>query len=346
MKKGLMILVALSIALLMNASMLVAQEKAAAGKEMGSCMKEMKAGEKDKDSCGKEMKLTEEQKTKLEELKMNFRLKMIDLKAEREKLGIMLKKEMMKPEPVMNDIEGIVKKMSAVREKIQLAGIEHMLAMRKIFGPEACKGMSCGTGMACGMAGMREMSCGEEEDDCMMMCESGQGMGEECGMPAGRMMRMRMEAPGCAMEKGSGRESCYRAEGMKGCEMEGKKSCRAEGMKGGCAMAMGAPGAGRCEGAMKADCRIMMKECSERSPRMYGSWHRKMFRPFGKKECCPAMSGCKMEKGGAGACGGKGAMKGGCMMGKDAAAGCPMGGAGKEIKCKMEIKEVKEDPKK
>ena len=107
MKKGLLVLVALSIALLMGASMLVAQEKASAGMEKGTCKKEMK--------------LTDEQKTKIEEMKMNFRLKMIDLKAEQEKLGITLKKEMMKPEPAMKDIEVVVKKMSAVREQIQLA---------------------------------------------------------------------------------------------------------------------------------------------------------------------------------------------------------------------------------
>jgi hypothetical protein len=144
MKKGLIILVALSIALLMGASMLIAQEKAATEKEKGS--------------CGKEMKLTDEQKAKIEDMKMSFRLKMIDLKAEREKLGIMLKKEMMKPEPAMKDIEGIVKKMSAVRERIMLAAIEQKLAMRKLIGPDACKSMHPGMGMGCGMAGMQGMS--------------------------------------------------------------------------------------------------------------------------------------------------------------------------------------------
>ncbi|MFA4947288.1 MAG: hypothetical protein WC674_02125 [Candidatus Krumholzibacteriia bacterium] len=183
MKKGLIILVALSIALLMGASMLIAQEKASVEKEKGM--------------HGKEMKLTDEQKTKIEEMKMNFRLKMIDLKAERAKLGIMLKKEMTKPEPTMKDIEGIVKKMSAVRERIMLAAIEQKLAMRKLIGPDACKSMHPGMGMGCGRAGMQGMSCGEKGNDCMMKCGEDQGMGEERGMPAKRMMRMRTEASGC-----------------------------------------------------------------------------------------------------------------------------------------------------
>jgi hypothetical protein len=248
MKKGLIILVALSIALLMGASMLIAQEKATA--------------EKEKASCEKEMKLTGEQKAKIEEMKTSFRLKMIDLKAEREKLGVMLKNEMMKPEPAMKDIEVVVKKMSAVREQIQLAGIGHMLAMRKLVGPDACKSMHPGMGKACGMAGMSEMSCGDGESECMVICEPGQGRGEECGRPAKRMMKMRMEAPGCKMEKGAKSEGCG-AEGMKGCSAEG--------------------------------------------------------------------------------------MKGGCMMGKEAAAGCAKEGAEKEIKCTVEVKEVKEvkeEPKK
>jgi Spy/CpxP family protein refolding chaperone len=228
MKKGLMILVALSVALVMGASMLVAQEK--------SC------GDKEKGTCKKEMKLTDEQKAKVEDMKMTFRLKMIDLKADQEKLGIALKKEMMKPEPAMKDIEVVVKKMSAVREQIQLARIGHMLAMRKLLGPDVFKGMHGGMGMGCGMMGMEGMSC----------CDEGRGMGEERGMPGRHMMRMRMKGSGCTMEKGAGSEGCS-----------------AEGAKGGCKMGKGAE-----------------------------------------------------------------------------AAGCPMGGAEKKIECKVEVKEVKEEPKK
>lgn len=206
MKKGLLVLVALSIALLMGASMLVAQEKACAGMEKGTCKNEMK--------------LTDEQKAKIEDMKMSFRLKMIDLKAEREKLGIMLKKEMMKPEPAMKDIEVVVKKMSAVREQIQLAGIGHMLAMRKILGPDAFKSMHGGMGMGCGMEGMRGMSCCDEEKDCMMMRGKGRGMGEERGMPGKRMMRT--EASGCGMDEGEG---CSKAGGEKKieCKVEVKE---------------------------------------------------------------------------------------------------------------------------
>ncbi len=176
MKKGLMILVALSIALVMGASMLVAQEK--------SC------GEKEKGTCKSEVKLTDEQKAKVEDMKMSFRLKMIDLKAEREKLHIALKKEMMKPEPAMKDIEPIVKKMSAVREKIILAGIEQKIAMRKILGPDACKGMHGGMGMG------RSMEHGMMSGRGMSSCHEGR-MGHEHDMPAKRMMKMRTEASGC-----------------------------------------------------------------------------------------------------------------------------------------------------
>ena len=213
MKKGLLILVALSIALLMGASMMVAQDKAPVGMEKGMCKKEMK--------------LTDEQKAKVEDMKMSFRLKMIDLKAERAKLGIALKKEMMKPEPAMKDIEPIVKKMSTLREKIMLASIEQKLAMRKILGPDACKGMHGGMGMGSGMGGRHGMSCCEEGTDFMMMC--GEGPGEEGGMPAKRMMRMRMEGPGCGMDKGAGHEGC--AKECAGKEIKCKVEIKEEAKK-------------------------------------------------------------------------------------------------------------------
>jgi len=251
MKKGSVVVIALALMLLMSASMIAAQEKAAPAKEQAS--------------CHKEMKLTDENKGKVEELKMNFHLKTIDLKAEQQKLGIMLKKEMMKPEPVMQDVEGIVRKMSAVREKLQLARIEHMLAMRKVLGPDWRKHMHAGMGGCGEMMGEAGMEFAGDEKDVVIMRQLTPGMG---AMKGGSMM----------MQKG-----------------------------------------GKC--------------CSQ----MSGKWHGKMFRPFGKKSCCPGMSGGMMHKGARGA--------GGCMGEKTGKESCSMScteeGARKEIKCKVEIKERK-----
>jgi len=221
---------------------------------------------------------------------MNFRLKTIDLKAEQEKLGIMLKKEMMKPEPVMQDIEGVVKKMSAVREKLQLARIEHVLAMRKLLGPDWRKLMRPGMG--------------ECKDECKEM------MGGP-GMMGRRVIRMRTAGsdskPGCSMER----------PGM-------------AAMKGGCMMDKGQ------EMGEKGGC-MMMQKGGKCSSHMSGKWHSKMFRPYGKKGCCSGMSGGMMHKGAMGA--------GGCMGGKTGKESCSMSctekGAQKEIKCEVEIKEVK-----
>jgi hypothetical protein len=259
MKKGLIVFVALSIALLMSASMLVAQEKASAEKEKGTCKKEMK--------------LTDEQKAKIEELRTNLRLKMIDLKAEREKLGIALKNEMAKPEPSMQEIEGIIKKLSAVREKTQLAAIGQRLEMRKLLGPDAFKGG-------------------------FMWMEEGRGMKGAQGMRRGRGMHgaMMMEKPGMAGRTG----------------MMGKP-----GMAAGCEMS--------CTG-------MMMQKGHGRSARPMGSWHHRMFRPFGRHERA-GMAGCNTM--------GKGNMEGGCKMD---AAGCHANeGAKKVMKCKME-REDKENP--
>jgi Spy/CpxP family protein refolding chaperone len=226
MKKGLIVFVALSVALLMSASMLVAQEKASAGKEKGTFKKEMK--------------LTDEQKAKIEDLRTNLRLKMIDLKAEREKLGIALKQEMAKPEPSMQEIEGIIKKLSAVREKSQLAAIGQRLEMRKLLGPDAFKGRFMREG---GMPGM---------------------------MGGGR------EMPGMGM--------MMRGEGRSACSM--------------------------------------------------GSWHHRMFRPFGRNEGGSMMGGRTMGRGAAGH------MKGGCMDKESCHA---QQGAHKDTKCKMEREEKDKD---
>ena len=290
MKKGFVVVVAFALMLLLSASMIAAQEKA---------------------TCQKEMKIADEQKGKVEELKMNFRLKTIDLKAEQQKLGIMLKKEMMKPEPVMQDIEGIVKKMSAVREKLQLAGIEHMLAMRKLLGPDWRKLMRPGMGGCKEMMGGPGMKCAGDEKDVIVMRESMPGKREGCGMMGTRGMRMRTAGPdskpGCSMER----------PGM-------------AAMKGGCMMDKG-QGMGEKGGCM------MMQKGGKCSSHMSGKWHSKMFRPYGKKGCCSGMSGGMMHKGAMGA--------GGCMGGKTGKKGCSMSctekGAQKEIKCEVEIKEVK-----
>ncbi len=313
MKKGLVILVALSIALLMGSSMLLAQEKACA--------------EKGKAACAKEMKLTDEQKAKIDEMKTNLRLKMIDLKAEREKLAIALKTEMKKPEPSMQEIEGIVKKLSAVREKIQLAMIEHRLAMRKLVGPEGCKGRCMGMEEGCGemeaMGGCREeMAGGGEGHDCRMMGNKQKGMREGCGMQAPRMMVVKTDGSGCTMGQGAPGAGC--------------------GMR---AMAAGCGG-----GAAQSECTvIVMKKGGACSPQIHDKWAHRMFRPWGKQNCCPSMMG----KGGAHSCGAD-AMKGGCKMGKaDMNSGCKMGKGGaegcmkkcaeKEIKCEVK---VTEEPKK
>lgn len=313
MKKGLAILVALSIALLVGSSLLLAQEKAPVEKEKGTCKKEMK--------------LTDEQKAKIDEMKTNLRLKMIDLKAEREKLAIALKTEMKKPEPSMQEIEGIVKKLSAVREKIQLATIEHRLAMRKLVGDDACKMMMGGRGMA-GCGGEME-GCGGEregrggEKSCGMTGNPRMGMHEGCGMQAPRMMVIKTDGSGCTMEMGAPGAGC------------GKH----------------AMGAGCGGGAAQGECKvIMMKKGGACSPQVHDRWAHRMFRPWGKKNCCAS----KMGKGGSHGCGAdamkggctmeQGAMKGGCKMGASAE-GCMKKCTEKEIKCTVEVKE-KEEPKK
>lgn len=310
MKKVLTLGTALVLIVFLSASMLVAQEKG--------------AREKEKASSQKEMKLSDEQRAKIKEMRMDLRLKMVDLNAEREKVAIMLGQEMMKPEPSMDEIQGLVKRLSEAREKIQLARIENLLAIRKLLGPEwrsFIRGEMRERGAM--MEGRGMAGAGEEREEMIMRrpMRAMRGMGEQGGMMNMRVMRMRGGE--------AGEESGEEAGEQHGMMMMQKPGMGEE--KGGCMMQKGAMGAAGGMGEMKGGCMMMQKGgacCSGKS----ANWHRMMFRPNGKRSCCGGMGGCMMHKGG------MSAMKGGCKE-----KGCRMGGAAKQEKCKVEVRIEKKD---
>ncbi|HEY5132403.1 MAG TPA: hypothetical protein VII85_01805 [Candidatus Krumholzibacteriaceae bacterium] len=308
MKKVLTLGAALVLMVFLSASMLVAQDKA--------------AREKGKASSQKEMKLSDEQKAKIKEMRMDLRLKMVDLRAEREKVAIMLGKEMMKPEPSMDEIQGLVKRLSETREKIQLTAIENLLAMRKFLGPEWRSLMRGQMREHAAMMDEPGMAGADEERDVTIMRRPMRGMGERGGMMNMRTMRIRGGEAGEETGEESG-------------EAPGMMMMRRPGMgeeKGGCTMMQkSGMGAGGGMGEMKGGCMMMQKGgacCSNKS----GNWHRMMFRPYGKGSCCGGMGGCMMHKGG------MSAMKGGCKE-----TGCMKGGAAKQEKCKVEVRIEKKD---
>ena len=276
MKRGFVLSVACLLMVLLPASMLLAQE--------------MVSVEKEKGSCQKEMKLTDEQKAKMEELKVEHRMEAIDLKAGCEKLGLMFKKEWMKPEPSLQELGNLVKQMSAAREKLQMNNIQHMLSMRKLLGADWQMYLKARKGGCCEMMGDPGMPMAGGGECCPMMGEmmpAMAGAGGCCGMGEKRVIRIVGEGPGA------------------GCGMGA--------MRGGCMMQKPGMGAGCGMGAMKGSCMMQQggKGCCALRP---GKWHSKMFRPFGKKGWCSPKSGCRMQKPGMGAGCGMGAMKGGCMM--------------------------------
>ncbi len=302
MRKVLTLGAALVLIVFLSASMLVAQDKA--------------AREKGKASSQKEMKLSDEQKAKIKEMRMDLRLKMVDLRAEREKVAIMLGKEMMKPEPSMDEIQGLVKRLSETREKIQLNAIENLLAMRKFLGPEWRSLMRGQMREHAAMMDEPGMAGAGEERDVTIMRRPMRGMGERGGMMNMRTMRMRGGEAGEETGEEAG-------------EAPGMMMMRKPGMgeeKGGCMM-MQKGGMGE----MKGGCMTMQKGGACSSDKS-GNWHHMMFRPYGKGSCCGGMGGCMMHKGG------MNAMKGGCKE-----TGCMKGGAAKQEKCKIEVRIEKKD---
>lgn len=81
-------------------------------------------------------KLTEEQRAMVEELRTEHRLRTIELRADLQKLGVELRRETAKNQPDMKAVEAALKKMSAVRERLQMSRIEHGVAMRKLLGDD------------------------------------------------------------------------------------------------------------------------------------------------------------------------------------------------------------------
>ena len=270
MKRGFVLSVACLLMVLLPASMLLAQE--------------MVSVEKEKGSCQKEMKLTDEQKAKMEELKVEHRMEAIDLKAGCEKLGLMFKKEWMKPEPSLQELGNLVKQMSAAREKLQMNNIQHMLSMRKLLGADWQMYLKARNGGCCEMMGDPGMPMAGGGECCPMMGEMmpamagaggcggmgekrmirivGEGPGAGCGMGAmkGACMMQQGGASCCSSRPGKWHSKMFRPFGKKGwcspksgCMMQKPgmgAGCGMGAMKGGCMMQQG----GGCKGGMKAGC--------------------------------------------------------------------------------------------
>ncbi len=309
MVKRFVIALALVALIILPASQMAAQEK--------EVKVTVTAGDDESAVCGGMMpKLTDEQREKIERLREEQRLTGIELRADLQKLGVELKREMNKPDPDMKAVESVLKKMSAVRERMQMGRIEHNLAMRKLLGDNWRAHMSLGRGdgemlwieadaedaesdshverdmRVYRMRGDDRSSRGREGRMRMMRSRSGGFMQGCC--PSVRMMRGG-NTPCCAHGGGmmmmkEGHEctaECAHGGGMM--MMKKGHECTAECahgggmmMRGGCApkMAGGCASGGaammKCSAAGRATC---TGKCSPHK----SSWEARMFRPRGKK---------------------------------------------------------------
>jgi hypothetical protein len=255
MRKGVLMIIALALVLLVPSAMLLAQGKAPRAQEKTTVAK-----------------LTDEQKAQIKQLRMDQRMKAIDLRAELEKQGIMLRKELMKDQPSTADIEVILKKISDSRLKLQMLRIEGMLEMRKLLGPDwkmHMKGLRMRMGPGA-MGEMRDRNEMGEAGEGMMGMEGHRAMAPMAGwrtrgqMGQGRRMVIMRERPGDRMQmrmmERTGRGTEMRGMG-EGSEMHKEAKGRVHGsMSGGCMMEKtGAAGS-----------------CSSKS----GGWqHRSQYRP-------------------------------------------------------------------
>ena len=85
------------------------------------------------------LNLNDEQKAKIAELRVKNQIEMVELRAEVKKLQLMIKQELMKPEPSKKQILALVDKINAVKEKIATKRVEHLFKVKSILTPEQWK---------------------------------------------------------------------------------------------------------------------------------------------------------------------------------------------------------------
>jgi len=113
------------------------------------------------------LNLNDEQKAKMVELRVKNQIEMVELKAEVKKLHLMIKQELMKPEPSKKQVLALVDKINAVKEKIATKRVEHLFKVKSILTPDQWKmfasgfhlfgeGMHKGMGRGRGCRGMME----------------------------------------------------------------------------------------------------------------------------------------------------------------------------------------------
>lgn len=87
----------------------------------------------------RDLELDEVQLERLETLRMEHRLAMVDLRAEQRKLRLTMQKELRADDPDRTELEGIAGKIAGVREKIEKRRLEHLLAVREIVNKDQWK---------------------------------------------------------------------------------------------------------------------------------------------------------------------------------------------------------------
>jgi hypothetical protein len=206
-------------------------------------------------TCKKGPELSAEQLAKLEESKVELKLAKIKLEAELKILKIKMERELKKYDASARDLESLVSKIGAVKEKILQSNIDHKLRERKILGPEHWKKMSKCCGGMCGCCSMGKCgggSCHSGKGGC---CSMGMGHGKGCCGGKGGCCSMGMShGKGCCSGQGEhsiimkhlGGSGCHTMDkhvfiGKGGCcphcggkmgEIHGKaESCHPEGVK-------------------------------------------------------------------------------------------------------------------
>jgi len=82
------------------------------------------------------LNLNADQQAKIAQLRVKNQIDMVELNAQIKKLHLLMKQELMKPEPSKKEILALVDKVNALKAKVARKRIDHLFAMKGILTPE------------------------------------------------------------------------------------------------------------------------------------------------------------------------------------------------------------------
>jgi hypothetical protein len=135
--------------------------------------------------CKSMAPLDQETRVKLEKLKLQYKLTMVDLDAEKETIHKSMMEELLKEETSTKAVEKLGKSMNDIQYKMHQAKVDYLLKVKAVLPAEHWKGFLMkqhaeGMGCAMGKGSAKGMGCEKSAGKCGMEGKDGHKCTEAC----------------------------------------------------------------------------------------------------------------------------------------------------------------------